>query len=81
MCSLYLKLRVFFLKKVQSKSVLKGIVSFMYNINMECDTITSIEPINKRLQKILLVILFQTLHNEFYSFPTHSKKLYCFLFT
>ena len=32
MCYLYLKLRVFLERKVQPKSVLKGVVSFIYSI-------------------------------------------------
>jgi len=32
MCYLYLKFRVFLERKVQPKSVLKGVVSFIYNI-------------------------------------------------
>ena len=33
MCYLYLKLRVFLKRKVQQKSVLKGVVCFIYSID------------------------------------------------
>ena len=35
MCYLYLKLRVFLERKVQPKSVLKGVVFFIYSIDID----------------------------------------------
>ena len=52
MCYLYLKLRVFMERKLQPKSVPKGVVSFIYSIDKK-NTIIAI--INQQSQIILKI--------------------------
>jgi len=73
MCYLYLKLRVFLKRKFQPKSVLKGIVSFIYSIDNEV--------LFFFLNKFFMLLKKIILDNFKYNVQSNFVFLVIFLFT